>query len=101
MTVLVRTSSNCKRQTCRLVRQDATHQQTCNCLTAIKNWSCAPDGCLTPRETGQLTISHNITLILTLNGSVVRWSPAGNAVSTRAEEALHGWNHNQATTSED
>jgi hypothetical protein len=31
-----------------------------------KNWSPVPDGCLTPRQTGRLTISHNITLTLTL-----------------------------------
>jgi hypothetical protein len=30
-----------------------------------KNWSRAPDGCLTPRQTGRLTVGHNITLTLT------------------------------------
>jgi hypothetical protein len=39
MTALARTRSNCKRQTRRLVRECAPHQQICNCLTAIKIWS--------------------------------------------------------------
>jgi hypothetical protein len=34
-----RSSSNCKRQTCPLVRESAPHQQTRNCMTVIKIWS--------------------------------------------------------------
>jgi hypothetical protein len=37
-TVLSRTSNNCKRQTRRLVRESAPHQQNRNCLTVIKIW---------------------------------------------------------------
>jgi hypothetical protein len=48
-----------------------TTDPTCNCLQIIKeikskNWSRAPDGCLTPRQPDQLTIGHNITLTLTI-----------------------------------
>jgi hypothetical protein len=32
-----------------------------------KNWSRVPDGCLTPRRTGLLTVGRNITLILTIH----------------------------------
>jgi hypothetical protein len=39
MTALVRASSNFKRQTRPLVRENAPHQQTRNCLTVIKIWS--------------------------------------------------------------
>jgi hypothetical protein len=66
MTALARISSNCKRQTRSLVRESAPHQQTRNCLTAIKIWSSDPDVCLTPRQTGRLTVGRNITLTLTL-----------------------------------
>jgi hypothetical protein len=38
MTVLAKSSSNCKRQTRPLVRDSAPHQQTRNCLTII-TWS--------------------------------------------------------------
>jgi hypothetical protein len=31
-----------------------------------ENWSWVPDGCLTPRQTGRLTVGRNITLTLTL-----------------------------------
>jgi hypothetical protein len=30
-----------------------------------KNWSRVPDGCLTPRRTGRLTVGRNVTLTLT------------------------------------
>jgi hypothetical protein len=65
MTALAR-FSNCKRQTRPLVIGGAPHQQTRNCLTAKKkkNWSCAPDGGLTPRQTGRLIVGRNITLTL-------------------------------------
>jgi hypothetical protein len=49
MTALARASSNCKWQTCPLVREGTPHQQTCNCLTVIRIWSWVPDGGLTPR----------------------------------------------------
>jgi hypothetical protein len=62
MTALARASSNCKWQTCSLIREGAPHQQTRNCLTVIRIWSWAPDGGLTPRQTDRLTICHNITL---------------------------------------
>jgi hypothetical protein len=39
MTALARASSNCKRQTCPLVREGAPNQQTRNCQTIIKIWS--------------------------------------------------------------
>jgi hypothetical protein len=39
MTALARASSNSKRQTRPLVRQNAPHQQTRNCQTIIKIWS--------------------------------------------------------------
>jgi hypothetical protein len=48
-----------------LVREDASHQQTCNSLTATEIWSWAPDGYLTPRQTGRLTVGRSITLTLT------------------------------------
>jgi hypothetical protein len=65
MVALARASSNCKYQTCPLVREGTSHQQTRNCLTVIKIWSWATDGCLTPRKTGRLTVSHNIILTVT------------------------------------
>jgi hypothetical protein len=61
MTALARTSSNCIRQTRPLVREGAVHQQTHNSQTVTKIWSWAPDGCLTPRQTGRLTVGRNIT----------------------------------------
>jgi hypothetical protein len=38
MTALARASSNCKRQTCSLVREVASYEQTRNCLTVRKIW---------------------------------------------------------------
>jgi hypothetical protein len=70
MIALARTSSSCKRQTSPLVRDNASRQQTRKCLTVIKIWSWAPDGGLKPRQTGRLTISHNIILTLTLTCSI-------------------------------
>jgi hypothetical protein len=64
MTALARASSNCKRQTRPLVRESVPHQQTNNCLTVIKIWSEAPDGCFIPRQTGRLTVGRNIRLRL-------------------------------------
>jgi hypothetical protein len=65
ITALSRTSSNCKWPTRPIVSVGAPPQQTCNSLTVIKIWSWAPDGCLTPRQTGWLTVGRNITLTLT------------------------------------
>jgi hypothetical protein len=62
MTAVTRASSNCKRQNRPVVREGAPHPQTRNCLTVIKIWSWAPDGCLTARQTGRLTVGRNITL---------------------------------------
>jgi hypothetical protein len=58
-------------QTRLLVREGAPHQQTRNCLKHNqgengKNWSRVPDGCLTPRRTGRLTVGRNVALTLTL-----------------------------------
>jgi hypothetical protein len=39
MSALATTSSDWKLQTCLLVREGASHQQTRNCLTVIKIWS--------------------------------------------------------------
>jgi hypothetical protein len=65
-TVLARPSNNWKLQTGSLIREGAPHQQTCNCIKIIqkgkKNWSRVPDGYLTPRQVGRLTVGHNITL---------------------------------------
>jgi hypothetical protein len=62
-------SNNWKLQTRPLVKEGAPQQQTHNCLKIInergKNWSRVPDGCLTPRQTGRLTIGHSMTLTLT------------------------------------
>jgi hypothetical protein len=44
-----------------LVREDVPHQETRNCPKVIKIWQRAPDGCLTPRQTGRLTVGSNIT----------------------------------------
>jgi hypothetical protein len=65
MAVLAKASSNCKQQTHPLVRESAPHQQVCSCLTVIKIWSYVPDGCFIPRQTGRLSMGHNITLTLT------------------------------------
>jgi hypothetical protein len=49
-----------------LVREGASHQQTCNCLGTRKAiWPRLPVWCLTPRQTGRLTVGRNITLTLT------------------------------------
>jgi hypothetical protein len=43
-----------KRQTRLLVRESAPPKQACNCLTVIKNWTYAQDGCFIPKQTGRL-----------------------------------------------
>jgi hypothetical protein len=63
-TALAKERSNSKRQTRPLVREGAPHQQTRSCLTVIKIWSYAPDGCFIPRQTGRLTVGRNIRLRL-------------------------------------
>jgi hypothetical protein len=62
---------NWKVQTRLLVKKSAPHQQTRNSLKNNqrgngKNWSRAPDRCLTPWRTGRLTVGRNRTLTLTL-----------------------------------
>jgi hypothetical protein len=73
VTALARASSNCKWQTHPLVPEGAPHQQTRNCLTVTKIWYCAADGCLTPRQTGRLNVSRNITLTMSCSFSVGWW----------------------------
>jgi hypothetical protein len=51
---------------CFLVRRGVPHHQTRNRLKVIKIWSLAPDDCLSPRQTGRLTVSRKITSGLTL-----------------------------------
>jgi hypothetical protein len=66
-------SSNCKRQTCPLVREGIPYQQTRKCLTN-KNLVLGPRRGLDTRRTGRLTVDRNITLILTwvMTESVVK-----------------------------
>jgi hypothetical protein len=90
ITALARASSNCKWQTCPLFRKGASHQQSCNCLTIIKIWYWAPDGCLTPRQTDWLTVGDNIILALALvdiwsSRLGTRQSPSSNDVSRRGQ----------------
>jgi hypothetical protein len=60
MTALARTINNYKLQTHPLVRESSPHQQTRNFVTVIKMYSKAPNGCFIPRQTGRLTVGHNI-----------------------------------------
>jgi hypothetical protein len=57
-------------QTRPLVRERATNLQNRKCLKEIswrmKNWSQVPDGRLTPRQTGRLTVSRKLTHSVTL-----------------------------------
>jgi hypothetical protein len=62
ITALAKASSNCKQQTCPLIREGTQHQQTHNYLTVTKIWSLAPNVGLTPWQIGQLTASCSITL---------------------------------------
>jgi hypothetical protein len=73
-TALSMTNSNRKWENRSLVRGGAPYQQIHNCLTVIQLWTFTPDGCLTPRHTGRLTIRCNITLISTFTYQYVRWS---------------------------
>jgi hypothetical protein len=56
-----RVNSNCKREPNPPIRDG---EETCNCRTVMKIRRWAPDGCLTPKQTGLLTVVHNITLTL-------------------------------------
>jgi hypothetical protein len=69
MTALAMASGNCEGQIRPILREGAPHEQTYNCLTVIKIWSWAPDGCLTPKQPGRLAVGHNITLTLILADS--------------------------------
>jgi hypothetical protein len=57
-------SSNCKRQTRLLVREDGPYQQNRNCQTVTKIRSSAPDG-VVDTKTDWPTNHRNITLTLT------------------------------------
>jgi hypothetical protein len=46
-------------------REGTSHQRTHDSLAVIKIWSWAPDGRLTPRQAGWLTVGRDITLTLT------------------------------------
>jgi hypothetical protein len=67
MTTLTRTSSSCKRQNRPLLREDAPHEQTYNCLRVRSNLLLGSRCGLTPRQTLQLTVGRSITLILIRN----------------------------------
>jgi hypothetical protein len=85
---------NCKQQTRYVVRESAPHQQTRNCLTVINIWSWAPDGCLTRRQTGRLTVDLNITLTLSCYETVYRsWSDVRQPARTWAwdQSNTHCW----------
>jgi hypothetical protein len=66
ISALVRTTSSCKQQTGSVFREGASHQHTRNCLSVMKAWSWASDGCLTPRQTDLLTVGRNVSLTLTI-----------------------------------
>jgi hypothetical protein len=66
MALVARASSICKWQTCPLIREGAPNEQTCNCLTVTKILDLGPSCGLTPKQTGQLIVGRNVTLILTL-----------------------------------
>jgi hypothetical protein len=55
-------------------RLTSTNSQLCknNYREKGKNWSGVSDGCLTPRQTGRLTVGRNITLTFALTW-VVQW----------------------------
>jgi hypothetical protein len=72
MTALARPSCNYKRQTAPLVREAVPYQQIRNFVAEIKICSCAPDGCLTQRQTGRPAVGRNMTLTLTLTLTLLR-----------------------------
>jgi hypothetical protein len=75
MTALAGASSNCKRQTCPLVRQGVQHRQTPNSLRVTKI-ILSPDGCLAPIWTPRLTVGRNVTLALKYTGRSQRGRPS-------------------------
>jgi hypothetical protein len=82
MIVLARTSSNCKRQTCSLVRESAPHQQTCTCLTN-KNLVVSPRWMLVTKTdrltdwlTDWLTDRRSIVLTLTVQSRTLDERPS-------------------------
>jgi hypothetical protein len=108
MIALARASSSCKRQTCPLIRERAPHQQTRNRLTVIKIWSWAPDGCLTPRQTGRLIVGRNITLtqlsqlrVITVVRIEKLIAEIGTFQKSRGRGTSTVGSHYQATASED
>jgi hypothetical protein len=69
-TALARTSTNSKLKTRPLVREGSTkitnpQLSKKNISRRNKNWLRVPDGCLTPRRTGRLTVGRNLTSTLT------------------------------------
>jgi hypothetical protein len=61
--------SNCHSYKCNIrspAPKEARHQdELADCSFDFeKNWSRVPDGCLTPRQTGRLTVGRNMTLTL-------------------------------------
>jgi hypothetical protein len=86
MTALARTSSNRQRQTRPLIKESSPHQQTHKSLTVLKTWPWAPDGCLTPRETGRQTVGRNVILILTLT----EFSRKGDTTQRGLEDGCRG-----------
>jgi hypothetical protein len=67
-------SSNCKLQTRPLVRDCDPHHETCYSLTVIKIWSWAPDGYLTPSDTGRLIVGRKITSASVASREQLRFS---------------------------
>jgi hypothetical protein len=59
MTALARTNSNCKWKTSPLIREGAQHKQSHNSLTVTNTLFWAPDGGLTSRQSGRLTVGRN------------------------------------------
>jgi hypothetical protein len=66
---------------------------TSNCSTATQILAWVPDGGLTPRHTGRLTVGRNTTLTSTLNAGQ---SPVGKNMSMEAENNVG--NRHKATT---
>jgi hypothetical protein len=59
-TALTMLGNTSKLQTRPFVREGAPHQQTRNSLTVLKIWSRDQVGCPTVRQSGHLTVGHNI-----------------------------------------
>jgi hypothetical protein len=82
ISALARANSKCKLQIHPLAREGVPHQQTRSCLTLLRIWPCAPDGCLRRRSTDWLTVGRKMIWSLTLTAS--RTNPAW-----RKAEYLH------------